>query len=166
MPRGMIETLCTVSVPGQRQRDQRVAHLVMRDDLALVRVEQAVLLFEAGDDALDRRGEVVERHRLGAAPRRQQRRLVDEVGEIGAGEARGQRGDCLEIDIGGQAALLQMHLEDLRRGRSCRAGRPAPGGRSGRRAAAPDRGSPAGWSRPAAPARCADRSRRARPGAG
>ena len=58
MPRGMIETLCTGSMPGQRQRDQRVAHLVIGDDLALLRVEQAVALFEAGDDALDRRGEV------------------------------------------------------------------------------------------------------------
>ena len=33
-------------------------------------------------------------------------------------------------------------------GPACRAGRPAPGGRTGRRAAAPDRGSRGGWWRP------------------
>ena len=54
MPRGMIETLCTGSRPGQRQRHQRVAHLVIGDDRALVRVEDAALLLEAGDDALHR----------------------------------------------------------------------------------------------------------------
>jgi hypothetical protein len=36
------------------------------------------------------------RHRVGAAPGRQQRRLVDQVGEVGAGEAGRQRGDLLD----------------------------------------------------------------------
>src|SRR6266542_2940841 len=44
--------------PGQRQRDERVPHLVMGDHLALMRVQEPVLLFQAGDDALDRRGEI------------------------------------------------------------------------------------------------------------
>ena len=63
MPRGMIETFCTGVDARQRHGDQRMAHLVMRDDLALVRIEQAVALLEPGDDALDRLGEVVQRRR-------------------------------------------------------------------------------------------------------
>ena len=91
----MIETLCTGSAPGQRQRHERVAHLVIGDDLALLRIEQAVALLQAGDDALDRVVEVGHRHRVGAAARGEQRRLVDEVGEVGAGEAGRQRRDLL-----------------------------------------------------------------------
>mgnify|MGYP003694174553 CR=1 FL=1 len=37
MPRGMIETLCTRIGTRQRQRHQRMAHLVIGDDLALLR---------------------------------------------------------------------------------------------------------------------------------
>ena len=43
----------------------------------------------------------------------------------------------LRVGVGGEPHLLQVDVEDLRRGPSCRAGRPAPGGRSGPRAAAP-----------------------------
>ena len=39
---------------GQRHRDQRMAHLVIGDDLALVRIEHAVALLESGDDAFHR----------------------------------------------------------------------------------------------------------------
>ena len=45
----------------QARRDQGVPHLVIGDAAALLRVEHAALLFQAGDDALDRGGEVVER---------------------------------------------------------------------------------------------------------
>ena len=37
MPRGMIETFCTGSTPRQRHRHERVAHLVVGNDVALVR---------------------------------------------------------------------------------------------------------------------------------
>ena len=98
---------------GQGQRDERVSHLVVRHDLPLMRVEQPVPFFETGDDPLHRRGEISKRHLLGAAPGREQSRLVDEVGEIGAGKAGGQRGDCFEIDIGRHTDLADMHLQDL-----------------------------------------------------
>ena len=80
----------------QGQRDQRVAELVIGDHPALLGIEQAVALLEPGDDALEGGGEVVHRDRLGAPAGRHQRRLVDQVGEIGAGEARRQRRDLLE----------------------------------------------------------------------
>ena len=37
MPRGMIEILCTLSAPWRERRHQRVAALVHRHDLALLR---------------------------------------------------------------------------------------------------------------------------------
>ena len=47
--------------PRQRHGDQRVAHLVMRDDAPLELVQHPVLLLQSGDDALDGAREVVER---------------------------------------------------------------------------------------------------------
>ena len=72
---------------GQRHRDQRVPHLVIGDDLALLGIKQAVALLQTRDHPLDRVGEIGHGHRIAAAAGRQQCRLVDEIGEVGAGEA-------------------------------------------------------------------------------
>ena len=97
---------------GQRHGHDRVAQFVIGDDAAFLRNEQPVLLLQAGNDPFDRCGEIRQMHAVGAAPRRQQRRLVDQIGEIGAGKARRQFGDLLGIDIGRQHRLFQMHLQD------------------------------------------------------
>ena len=97
----------------QRKRDERVPHLVVRDDLAFLRIEQAIALLEAGDHALDRLVEIRHRDLVGAATGGEQRRLVDEVREIGAGEARRERGDLFELDVGRQLGLLEMDPQDL-----------------------------------------------------
>src|SRR2546421_317678 len=76
-------------------------------------VEDAVSLFQAGDDALDRLREVLERHRLGAAARRKQRGLVDQVGEVGARESRRERRHLLELDARRETDFLDMDLQDL-----------------------------------------------------
>ena len=57
--------------------------------------------------------ELAHRHDALAAAGRQQRRLVDEVGEIGAGEARRAARDDARIDIGRQRHLAQMHAQNL-----------------------------------------------------
>lgn len=44
MPRGMIENLVNGIDPGQRHSDERVAHFVIGDNLALSRIEQAIAL--------------------------------------------------------------------------------------------------------------------------
>jgi hypothetical protein len=98
---------------GQRQRHQGVAHLMVGDGLALVLVQHAVLLFQAGDDAFHRAAEVVERDGIGTAAGGQQRRLVDQVGDVGAGKAGGQRRHLLQIDLGSEFDLLHMDLEDV-----------------------------------------------------
>ena len=132
MPRGMIETLWTGSQPGQRLRDQRVAHLVVRDDLPLARIEQPVLLLQAGHDPLDGDVEVLHRDLLGAAARRDERRLVHEVREVRAGEAGRERRHLLELHAGRELHLARVDRQDLRAparsGRStstCRSKRPA-----------------------------------------
>jgi hypothetical protein len=59
-----------------------------------------VLEFLHGDEAL-------------VAPRRHQRRLVYEVHQIGAGEARRAACQNLEVDIRRQRHVTHVHLEDL-----------------------------------------------------
>jgi hypothetical protein len=72
----------------------------------------SVTFLEPGDDPPDRGREVVHADRLGAPPRGQKRRLVHQVGEVGAGKARRQRGDFLGIDVLRQQDLIHMHLQD------------------------------------------------------
>ena len=57
--------------------------------------------------------ELAHRDRALAAARRHQRRFVDEIGEIGAGEAGRAARDDLRIDIRGERHLAHVHLEDL-----------------------------------------------------
>ncbi len=93
--------------------DERVAHLVVRGDLALLLGEEARLLLGAGDHAHDPFLELVLADRLLAAARREQRCLVDEVREVGAGEARRAGRERVELDLLRQRLALRVHLEDL-----------------------------------------------------
>ena len=74
---------------GQRQRHQRMPHLVIGHGFPLLRIEHTVLPFQAGHDALDGGGEVLQFHSLRLAPRRVQRCFVYEIGQISAGKAGG-----------------------------------------------------------------------------
>ena len=103
----MIEILCTGSSPGRTLGDDGVARLVERDDAALLVAHHALLL-ETGDDAIDRLVEVLAVDGGLVAARREQRRLVDEVGEVGAGESRGPRGDDLQLHV-----LRHLHVLDV-----------------------------------------------------
>ena len=44
--------------------------------------------------------------------RGEERRLVDGVGEIGAGEPRGAAGEHVEVDVVGERLALRVHVED------------------------------------------------------
>src|SRR5256714_4763093 len=92
--------------------DERVAHLVVGRDLALVLREEPRLLLRAGHDAHDPLLQLLLLDDLLAAPRREQRRLVDEVREVGAGEAGRAGGERTEIDLGCEGLALRVHLED------------------------------------------------------
>ena len=127
--------------------DQRVAHLVHRGDLALLRREQPGLLLGPGDDAHDALFELEVADLLGALAGGEQGRLVDEVGQVGAGEPRRLAGEGLEVDGGEPSACRGCAPPGSSCGRRGRAGRQRPGGRSDRGAAAPGRGCRGGWWR-------------------
>ena len=82
------------------------------DDLALLAAHDALLL-EAGDQAIDRFVEVQHVDRRLVLARREQRRLVHQVGEVGAGETGGPRRHHAEIDFGRELDLLGVNREDL-----------------------------------------------------
>ena len=70
-------------------------------------------LLEAGDDALHCRVEVLRRDRLRTAAAGEDRRLVGDVREIGAGQAGRLARDDLEVDVGVERLPLRMDAEDL-----------------------------------------------------
>src|SRR5947208_14517255 len=93
--------------------DDRVPELVVRGDPALLLREEPRLLLRAGDHAHDPFLQLVLLDRLLATARREQRRLVDEVREVGAREARRSGGERVEIDLRRERLALRVHLEDL-----------------------------------------------------
>ncbi len=90
---------------------QRVAGLVVGDDLALVLVERGVGL-HASDNTFQRVIEVPTADGLSAAPGGEDRGLVAEVGQLGAGEPAGLLGDRVQVDVVGQRLAGRVHGED------------------------------------------------------
>ena len=99
--------------PRQRHRHQRVAHLVVGDDLAFLRIEQPVALLEPCHDAFNRVGEIRHCHGIGTAPGREQCRLVDKIGEVRAGEAGCEGCDLVGIDLRREFRFLEMDPQDI-----------------------------------------------------
>src|SRR5438105_15079848 len=93
--------------------DEGVAHLVVGGDLPLLLGEEPGLLLRAGDHAHDPFLELLLLDRLLAAAGREERRLVDEVREIRAGEAGRAGGERVEVDLRRERLALRVHLEDL-----------------------------------------------------
>src|SRR5271168_2659260 len=88
-------------------------HLVIGDAASFLRAEHAALLLQSGDDAFDRHSEVVERDRVAVAPRRYDSGFIDQVGEVGASEARSEPCDLIEIDVCGKPYLGGMYLQNF-----------------------------------------------------
>ena len=95
---------------GQGAGDNCVARLVVGDDLPLLLVDHALLL-EPGDQPVDRLVEVAHVDGVLVAPGREERRLVHEVREIGAGEAGGARRDLREVDVRRQLDVLDVDAQ-------------------------------------------------------
>ena len=125
--------------------DDRVPALVVRGAAAVL-VAHHHLPLGAEHDPLERVGEVGLEHLLVAAARREQRRLVDEVREVGADHARRGRGDPAEIDVRRRAAPSACAPRGSPRGRSGRAAARRRAGRTARAAGAPGRARRAGSS--------------------
>ena len=93
--------------------DERVAHLVVRGDPLLLLGEQAGLLLRPGDHPHDPFLQLVLLDHLLASARGEQRCLVDQVPQVGAGEARCAAGERVEVDHRRERLALRVHLEDL-----------------------------------------------------
>src|SRR6266496_365799 len=93
--------------------DEGVAELVVSGDLPLLLGEQAGLLLGPGDHAHDPFLELLLLDHLLAAASGEQRCLVDEVREVGAGETGRTGGERVEVDLGRDRLALGVHLQDL-----------------------------------------------------
>ena len=94
----MIVTLLDRVALRQDPLDDGVAALVVGDDRLLGVRDDPRLALRAGDDPLERLLELGHPDDLLVAAGRQDRRLVDEVREVGAGEAGRLAGDALDVD--------------------------------------------------------------------
>ena len=93
---------------GGQHAEQGVAGLVVGGAPAVLGREQDPTL-AAEHDLLQGVGEVGLLHLGVVTARRQQRRLVDQVGQVGPDHARGGRGDRVQVDIGGQGHAADVH---------------------------------------------------------
>ena len=82
-------------------------------DLLLLVAHQPGAALRAGDDAVDRLLEDRQGDLLDAGAGGQQRGLVEDVGEVGTGEAGGTPGDHLQVDTGRDRLALGVYFEDL-----------------------------------------------------
>ena len=92
---------------GQQLGAQRVAGLVPGDDAALVLVERAARL-HAGDHALERAVEVGLQDLAPARARGEDRRLVADVRQVGAGQARRSGGRAVARSTPSPSGLLRV----------------------------------------------------------
>ena len=101
--------------------DERVPHLVVGGDLALLLGEEAGLLLRPGDHAHDPFLELVLLDHLLAVAGGEESRLVDQVREVGAREAGGAGGERVEVDLARERLAARVHLEDLAAAEAIRA---------------------------------------------
>ena len=93
--------------------DDRVAELVVGGHEALLLGHHPALLLGAGDHAHDPLLELVHRDLALVRARGEQRRLVDQVREVGAGEAGRLARERVEVDVLGERLAARVDLEDL-----------------------------------------------------
>ena len=91
---------------------QCVAAFVIGGHQLVVVVHHASTLLRAGDDAVNGlvNGAVIDEVSVGASG--QQRGLVQDIGKVGAGEARGSLSDRVEVDIIGQRLAFGVNTQD------------------------------------------------------
>src|SRR6185437_7939132 len=93
--------------------DDRVAHLVVGRDPPLLVAHHPGLLLGTGDDAHDPLFQLVLGDLALAVAGGQQRGLVDQIGQVSAGEARGLSGQSVHVDLAGQRLAARVDLQDL-----------------------------------------------------
>jgi hypothetical protein len=98
---------------GQQLGDHGVAGLVVGGVAALLLGHDHRAALGAHHDLVLGALEVVHVDQALVAARGEQRRLVDQVGQVGAGEARRAAGDDVGLDVGRHRHLAHVHHEDL-----------------------------------------------------
>src|SRR6201747_968663 len=98
---------------GQEVADDRVPHLVIGGDQALLLAHHPGLLLGAGDHPHDPLLELLHAALATAGAGGQQGGLVDQVGEVGTGESGGLRGEGVELDLPAQRLAAGVDLEDV-----------------------------------------------------
>ncbi len=100
---------------GVRQQvpDDRVTELVVGGHEPLLLGHHPALLLGAGDHPHDPLLELEHRDLALARARGEQSRLVDQVGEVGAGEPRRLPGERVEVDVLGERLAPRVDLEDV-----------------------------------------------------
>ena len=99
---------------GQDPHDDRVTAFVEGDDLLLGVADHPAAPLRSGDDSLERLLELGHADDLLAPPCGQDGRLVDQVGQVGPGEAGGLLGDAFDVDRLVERLALGVDLEDGR----------------------------------------------------
>ena len=89
-----------------------MAHFVIGNAPSLVGAEHPAFLLDSGDDALDCRGEVVNRHGIAAPPGCEDCRLIHKIGEIGTRESRSKGGNPFRIHGLVDLHFLEVHFQD------------------------------------------------------
>ena len=130
---------------GHRPGRQGVAALVIGGDLLLVLADDPALAARTTDHAVDRLLERGAGDDGAVLPGGEQRGLVDDVGQVGAGHADGALGQTVEVGVRRRSACPASAPAAPRGDRPGRGWTPGSAGRSGRGAAAPDPGCRAGW---------------------
>jgi hypothetical protein len=85
-----------------------MAHFMVRHAAPLCRAQHSALLLKPSHDPLDRRTEVIESYVPTVATGSDNRSLVHEVGDVGAGKPRGKPRNCIEIDV-----RCELHLANV-----------------------------------------------------
>ena len=109
----MIVTLCSGSASRQQRRHHGVAGLVIGAGDPLVLGHRQRLALDAHQHLVARRVEIDAATMVPAAAHREQRRLVDQVGQVGAGEAGRAAGDLPQVDVGAERHLPRVNPQDL-----------------------------------------------------
>ena len=105
-------TLRTGSACGQHPRHQRVTGLVIGGHDPLAVGDDPALALRSRDDAVDRFRQLIPADRLAVLARGQDRRFVDQVLQIGAGESRRLPRQALDRDVLLERLAPDMDLQD------------------------------------------------------
>ena len=92
---------------------QSVTALVVGNRGALGLGHHATLALRSGNHALHRFLDLVHRDHGTMAAGSQQRRLIEQICQIGAGEANGHLGELLKLNVLVHRLVLGMHAQDL-----------------------------------------------------